>query len=462
MDFSKIKKAYLIGIKGTGMSAMAEILVKRGIIVSGSDTNEKFLTEEVLKNNQIHYFENFSADHIEDDDLFVHSTSYTKENNTEVAEVLKRKRSLLSYPELLGILFSEKVGIAVCGTHGKTTTTAMLAQVLKYCGKDPSAIVGSQVVDWQSSMLSGEGEYFVAEADEYQNKLKYYKPWSVILTSADWDHPDYFPTHEEYKDVFKKFVSKIPKTGHLVIWGDSSDTIEISKSSTSYISKYGLGDDNDYIIKNYKSFSYDENDVAQTFELYFKEEFLGLFSLNLLGKHNALNAGAVISICHQMGIDMTKVANALREFKGTSRRFEILGEYKGAILIDDYGHHPDEILVTLKGARERYPKKNIWSVFHPHTYSRTRAFLQEFSQSFGDADKVIVLDIYASAREEAGNVSSKDLVRLINKYTLGKAIHIPTIEETVDHLAEIIGKDDVVILIGAGNAWEIGKKLLEK
>lgn len=463
MDFSKVKEAYFIGIKGTGMAAIAEFLTKRKIKVSGSDTEEKFFTEEILKRNKIPYFEGFSVENVnENADIFVYSTVYSADNNIEMAEALKLKKKLVSYPELLGILFKEKSGIAVCGTHGKTTTSAMLAHVLKEAGKDPSAIVGSQVIDWKGSMLCGKGEYFVAEADEYQDKLRFYQPWSVILTSADWDHPDFFPMPEEYREVFKKFVSKIPKTGYLIVWGDSVDTIDVSKSCEARVARYGFGEDNEYRIENYVPLAYNEKKTAQSFEIFYQNEPLGKFELKLSGKHNALNACSVVAICHKIGIDMEKIKEGLKSFSGTSRRFEILGAYKGAVIIDDYGHHPDEIKATLKGARERYPEKNIWAVFHPHTYSRTEALLHEFSQSFDDADRVTILDIYASAREKQGNVSSEKLVELINVFATGKAEHIPTIEEAVEHLSTRIGEGDVIMLIGAGNVWEIGKQLLRK
>jgi len=469
MDFSRIKEVYFIGIKGTGMAAMAEILHDRGIKVFGSDTSEHFFTDEVLKRKGIPFFEGFSAEHVRQYvDFFVHSTAYNKDNNIEIAEVEKRGGALISYPELLGMLFREKMGIAVCGSHGKTTTTAMLGESLRSAGKDPNVLVGSQVIDWKSGVLSGKGEYFVAEADEYQNKLRFYDPWAVILTSIDWDHPDFFPDAASYREVFQKFVSRIPKSGFLSIWGDSADTITVSRSAVCSIVKYGFDEDNDYRIINYQPVvdnnegkKEDSNKSAQSFEIYFKEKKLGKFSLKLLGKHNALNATAAISVCHRIGADLEKVSQALANFHGTSRRFEFMGTYKGATIIDDYGHHPDEIRCTLAGAREKYPNKNIWAVFHPHTYSRTKALLHEFSQSFEDADRVLILDIYASAREKEGGVSSAEMVKLVNRYIPGKAEHIPTIEDAVEFLKDKIGQPDVVILIGAGNVWEIGRKLLK-
>jgi UDP-N-acetylmuramate--alanine ligase len=186
---------------------------------------------------------------------------------------------------------------------------------------------------------------------------------------------------------------------------------------------------------------------------------LGEFEMQLVGDHNVLNATSVIIVCHKLNLDLEKVRMALKNFEGTSRRFEVVGQRNGAILIDDYGHHPEEIKVTLKGAREIYPDKNIIAVFHPHSYSRTEALLQDFAQSFDDSDQVLVLDIYGSARENTGNVSSKDLVKLINKYQYNKAEHVPTIDEAVEFLQDKITDNDVIITIGAGNVFEVAHKL---
>lgn len=451
MDFEKLKKVYIIGIKGSGVVGVAEILNSWGVSVLGSDTEEKFFTDEILKKKSIPFFEGFSRNNIPKDvDLVVYSTAYNAGNNEEFAECQKRNLSMMSYPEFLAALFNEKYGIAVCGTHGKTTTSALLAHTLRECGKNPSAIIGSRVRAWEGNALSGQGEYFVIEADEYQNKLALYDPKSVILTNVDFDHPDFFPSFQDYKKVFSEFVLKIPKAGFLVVWGDSVASNEVAGSADCEIIKYGFLNDNNLVISK-KS--------PKKFGVVFLEEDLGEFETKLVGEHNMLNAGAVIAMCKSMGIATEDIRTAIATFSGTKRRFEYVGERNGAILIDDYGHHPEEIRATLKGAREIYPDKNIIAVFHPHSFSRTEALLSEFSQSFDDADKVIVLDIYGSARENAGNVSSEDLVKLINKYSRDKAEHIATIEETVENLRDKLGPDDVLLAIGAGNVFEVVEKL---
>ena len=452
MEIKDISKAYFVGIKGAGMVGVVQILHTRNVEVLGSDTSEIFYTDNILKKYGIKFYEEFSQNNIpQDTDVVIYSTAYNEVNNVELAAAKKMGILTISYPEFLGMLFREKLGIAVCGTHGKTTTSAILAQTLKDAKLDPSAIIGSQVISWEGSVLAGKGEYFVAEADEYQDKLKYYNPWSVILTSVDWDHPDFFPDFNEYKKVFEKFVQKIPKIGFMVMWGDSVNVLQVAKKANCNKLTYGYSEDCDYKIVR--------KEKLQEFEIFYKGESLGKFEINLIGKHNILNATAVIALCHQMRVDMEKVRESLRNFNGTSRRFEKIGTFKEAVLIDDYAHHPDEIKVTLEGAKEYFKDKKMWTVFHPHTFSRTKALLSEFAQSFDDADKVIVIDIYGSAREHQGGISSKDLVKLINKYQPGKAEYIRTIKETTEYLREKSGQYDVLITMGAGDVWKIGEKL---
>ena len=462
MEIKDIKKVYCIGIKGAGMTAVTQILKSRGIEVSGSDTSEVFYTDDILKRNEIAVHEEFLAHHVPDDaDMIIFSTAYNQENNVEVAEALKMEIPMLSYPEILGLLFQEKLGIAVTGTHGKTTTSAMLAEALNAAGIEPSAIVGSQVISWQGSALTGKGEYFIAEADEYQNKLRFYQPWSAILTSVDWDHPDFFPNFIEYKKVFKDFVQKIPKTGFLVVWGDSSDTLEVAESAFCNLVTYGFVEDNSYRIVNHEIIEVEQKRV-QKFEIEFEGNNLGEFMTPLVGKHNVLNATAVVALAHQMGLDLEKIKKSLSEFRGTSRRFEYIGKYNDVILIDDYAHHPDEIKATLDGARKHFGDKKIWTVFHPHTFSRTKALMQDFAQSFDDTDHVVIIDTYGSAREQAGEATSEELVKLVNKYQHGKAEYIQTIDQAVEYFKEKEGKYDVLITMGAGDVWRVAKKLMNK
>jgi len=445
------------------MSAVASILKKRGFKITGSDVSEKFFTDEVLKKEKISYYEEFDSEYITDDiDLVIYSTAYNEKNNPEFKKAKEIGLKMMSYPEILGILFKEKFGIAVCGTHGKTTTSALAAYVLEECGLDPSAVIGSKVINWGSNSLSGKGKHMVIEADEWQNKLAMYDAKGVILTSIDFDHPDFFKDFKDYKKVFQDFVAKIGKEGFLVFCQDDKDVVEVSKYAQCRELSYGFSKISDFVIKNFKlnkNFDYTLQKANQSFEVYYKNKSLGSFRLKLIGKHNALNATSVIALSHLLRVDLEKARKALEDFKGTARRFEYYGKRNGALLFDDYGHLPKEIKVVLKTARNFYPKRDIISVFQPHSFSRTESLLPEFAGSFDDADEVVVLDIYGSARETSGNVHSKDLVDSINKDNSNKAKYIPTIPEVVDYLKDRIGKDDVVIAIGAGSGWEVVEEL---
>jgi len=457
VDLSKVKKIYFIGIKGSGMVALVEILERRGYQVTGSDTKEKFFTDEILKKKLfVKFYEEFDASHITSDiDLVVYSTAYNEKNNEEFKAAKFKSLPMISYPEMLGLLFNQKYGLAVCGTHGKTTTTAMLAEIFRTAGLEPTAVVGSRVRQWRGSALVGKSDFMIIEADEYQGKFRYYNPQAVILTSLDWDHPDFFPTFEDYKKTFIEFVQKIPRYGFLVVWGDQSDTLEVAKEAKCNVLKYGFGNNNDLKIKNHRL-----KDGKQVFSLHFGEKDLGQFEIELPGRHNVLNAAAAMTMSYKFNVDSEKAKEALANFEGTSRRFEYIGKRKGAILVDDYGHHPEEIKATLRAAREFFPKHRIWCIFQPHTFTRTKALFSEFAQSFEEADRVIILDIYGSAREFQGGVHSRDLVELTKRYHRNVE-YISTTSEAIDFLQDKIGCEDLIITMGAGNVWEVAEGLKE-
>ncbi len=461
------KKIHMIGIKGAGMTALAELLVKNGVSVSGSDIGEVFFTDRILKKLGIKYHESFAAKHIPADaELVVYSTVYSKEKNQELAAAFFRNLPVLSYPEALGLLTQEKLTLAVCGTHGKTTTSALLADTLKWCGKDPSAIVGSRIMNWEGSALAGSGEYLVLEADEYQNKLALYSPFAVILTSVDWDHPDFFPDGASYEQVFEDFIRRIPVHGLLIYCADSANVTRIAEKARCRKISYGTLAPADFLVTHYApekmGFVSEKNPFRQTFSVLHEGMVYGNFRLKLAGEHNALNATAVVALTSLLGLDKERVRFALEKFSGTERRFECIGERYGALIYDDYAHHPEEIRVTLRAFRELYPEKQLRVIFHPHTFTRTKAFLTDFAQSFETADRVDVLDIYGSAREVQGGVSSQDLVQLINRFFPGKAFYAPDMQTVIAETEKTMGRQDVIITLGAGNVWEISHRLAKK
>lgn len=457
-EFSSVKSAHLIGIKGTAMEALAELFISRGINVTGSDVSDTFYTDALLRDLGIVPSEGFSSDNIpEGVDLIVHSTAYNKDNNPEVAYAVEKNLPLISYPEALGLLFGETTGIAICGTHGKTTTTAMLAEILKKEGLDPAALVGSKVAGWGKSTLSGQGNYFIAEADEYQNKLQHYKPHGVVVTNIDYDHPDFFASSEAYVSVFHDFFQKIPAEGFLVFNIDDPEAKKAARGASCKTISFGEGNA-DFSLQSRSVTS-----LGQVFHFTVAGEGSFECMLQLSGSHNAANALAAIAAAFELGVPVESAARHLAEFASSERRFQAMGKTaNGALIFDDYAHHPEEIKATLKGARERFPEKKIIVAFHPHTYSRTEALFEEFSQAFGLADMVYILDIYASAREnaESAKVHSRDLAERIMANGVD-AEYVPTIEQLAPVVAEEINQTSVFISMGAGDVWKIHEMLLK-
>lgn len=465
----RYKNIHMIGIKGAGMTALSELLLRQGATITGSDTDETFFTDKILKGLGIPVVERFDPKNIPvATDLVIHSTVYTKEKNAELATAWEKKLPVLSYPEALGALTREKMTLAVCGSHGKTTTSALLADTLKYCGQDPSAIVGSRIMSWGGNALSGFGNYLVIEADEYQNKLAEYSPFAVILTSIDFDHPDFFPDVESYERVFADFVARIPAHGVLVYCADSAAVARIADQARCRKVSYGTLPGADFQVVDYApekmGFVGEKEIFRQSFLILHEGTKSEVFRLKLAGIHNALNATAVRALLFalNLGKNEGRLKSAFERFSGTERRFEYIGERYGALIYDDYAHHPEEIRVTLQAFRDLYPDKKLSVIFHPHTFTRTKALLTDFAQSFDSADHIKILDIYGSAREVQGGVSSQDLVELINRFFPGKAEHITDTEALVTELEKTAGRQDVIITMGAGDVWKISHRLAKK
>ncbi len=453
------RRIYFIGLKGVGMTALAQLLKSRGAEVWGSDTEEKFFTDKVLAQAGIECAQGFSVKHLDRQiDLVVRSSAYD-ERHVEVAEALHKNIPILSYAEALGQLTNEYRSVAVCGSHGKTTVSAMLAHVLKTANLSPSAIIGSAVAQFAGNALVGSSDLFVYEADEYQNKLQLYSVHGLILTSIDWDHPDFFPTADEYFNTFVSFLKKVPSDGFVVANYDSDvvkKAVTAAGLSPEQLTTYGLSDGHLIMVRMWL------DEGRWHFSATDGEEYLGEFWLKLIGSHNVANALAVIACARRLGVDLEAIRTGLASFEGTARRFEHKGKLvNGVTVVDDYAHHPGEIRATLKAARAFYPYKHIRLVFQPHTYSRTKALLPEFAQSFGEADEVIIIDTYSSARESKGEVTSAELVNEI-KHNHTKVVYKPTISEAADYLAETVNRSDLVLTMGAGDVWQVGDKLIEK
>jgi len=382
----------------------------------------------------------------------------------------------------LAEIFNQKYGIAVVGSHGKTTVTAWLGYVLWQAGLSPSVMVGANVPQFDGAALIGSSDYLVIEADEYQNKLKYFQPKAVLLNNIDYDHPDFFPIALDYNQVFIEFVKKIPAKGWLIVNYDDPVIRKVAQvNCRAKVITYAINEAADYVAYDIKAhagkqffkvkFGVDEfEENTPPLAPLVRGDELGDFSIQLAGRHNVYNGLAVIAASIELGVDLFKIRKYLSEFAGTARRLQVLGEFRGAIIIDDYAHHPTEIKASLEGLRQKFGPRKLIVVFHPHTYTRTKALLNDFANSFVEADEVIILDIYGSAREKQGGVHSKDLVKKIVETHHGASRHgvsqksvkyISTLDECEKYLRENISRDEVVVLMGAGDVFRIGEKLVK-
>lgn len=473
---NKIKSIHFVGIKGVGMTPLAIIAKEAGIKVSGSDIDSEFITDKVLSKAGIKPLVGFSREHIKDKPDFVITTgAHGGFNNIEVIEAKKREIKVMTQGEGVGVFMEGKIfqrnftGISVAGTHGKTTTTAMVATVLKNLGLDPSFVIGTGfVLSLDSSGHYGKGKYFVAEADEYATepnldktaKFLWQHPKVAIITNIEFDHPDVYRTIDEIREAFLKFANQLSKDGLLVACGDDK---EVKKLLIDYKGRhltYGFNKDNDFIIKHVKF-------LGQGLEFTLNKKhkkIVGRFGLSVFGQHNALNATASIIASLELGLPADKIKKSLLEFVGTKRRSEYIGQLSsGARLYDDYAHHPTEIQKTLSGFRNRFPKSRIVCIFQPHTYSRTKSLFEQFIKSFNDADIVIVTNIYASLRERTDpTISSKDLTDKMGLYKKD-VLFIPNLSDVVEYIGKMnFGSDTVIITMGAGDVYKINAKLKMK
>lgn len=422
------RNAYFIGIKGAGMTALAQVFQGRGVRVSGSDVSEEFFTDQVLKKLGIPVVEGFNVENVPKGcDAVFHSTAYGA-GHPEINCARERGIALYTYTEGLEMILERGIGIGIAGTHGKTTTTAMLGKIFESAGYDPTVIVGGKVSDWDANARVGESPWVIAEVDEYQNKFLAYPLKHLILTSIEYDHPDFFPAPEDYENSFRALLQKMPCDGVVV-----------------YNERYPA------IVKIVSEL---KNAGASRFLSYrFAPHESPRFNLRLPGRLNRENALAAATMAEALGIPRETIVRALQSFRGVARRFETYRE-EPFVVIDDFAHHPGAIAATIEAARERYPNKTVWAVFQPHTFSRTKALLKDLSQALAQADHTLVLDIYGSAREEGGGVDSNDLAALIPG-----AMRAPTLDDAAHYLVEHVKAGDVVLVMGAGDVWKVARAL---
>ncbi|OPJ55076.1 UDP-N-acetylmuramate--L-alanine ligase [Alkalithermobacter paradoxus] len=446
---------HFIGIGGISMSALAQICINKGYSVSGSDAQSSNITEKLEKlgaNIYIGHREDNISDNI---DLAVY-TAAVKSDNEELVACKKKNIKTLERATFLGELMKDyENAIAIAGTHGKTSTTSMTSLLFTYAHKDPTILVGGNLSEINGNVRIGNSENFITEACEYVDSfLKFYPNIGVVL-NVDEDHLDYFSGIDDIKKSFNNFGKLIPNDGYFIINGDDENTFDITKDVKANIIKYGRNDDNDMIIKNV---SFDHMGCG-IFSLSFNNEDLGVFSLSIPGLHNIYNATAAISCALVSGIDIDNIRENISKYKGVERRFQKKGEVNGAIIIDDYAHHPTEVKATL-AATKNICKGNLYCIFQPHTYTRTRTLLNEFASSFNDATKVIITDIYAAREKDDGSIHSKDLVNKLKENGIN-AIYMSNFDDISSYILKNINENDIVLTVGAGNVYLIGEKILK-
>lgn len=454
LKLSELKKGariHFIGIGGISMSGLALVMLKRGFKVSGSDRSKSHITDKLEEKGAV-IWEGHKAEQVHGADLVVH-TAAVHEDNPEMAEAKKMGIQLIDRAECLGAVMREyKNAVGVSGTHGKTTTTSMLAHALINADADPTISLGGELDLIDGNIRVGNSDCFVTEACEYTNSFLKFFPSIALITNIEEDHLDFFSGIEEIRQSFRKFAGLTKGKGSVVAWGEDENVRKALDGLDCDIHYYGLSD----------SFEYHADPEFKggfpCFDVYRGDEFLCHLDMNVPGKHNVLNAIATIAVCDLMNIDIKKAAEGIENFTGTHRRFERKGEINGAVVIDDYAHHPTEIKATLEAAKA-VPHKKLWCVFQPHTYTRTRTLWSDFVRAFDDVDELILVDIYAAREVYDGKTSSSDLARDIRGRGIN-AVYCESFEKAEKILKNSLQEGDILFTMGAGNVVKIGEDLV--
>ena len=442
------KQVHFIGIGGSGMSGLARIAISHGIKVSGSDSSDSSVLT-ALKAVGAEIFIGHKSENIKGADLIVYSNAI-KDNNPEREAGLKAGIPEITRAVALALLMSESISIAVAGTHGKTTTSSMATVALQSAGADPSFAIGGILKSSGSNAHRGSGKYFVAEADESDGSFVAYHPYAAIVTNVEWDHVDHFKNEAQVFDVFKDFVQTI--TGFLIYCADDEGAKKIA--STAKIKTIGYGKSESAALR------VDQiqlNASGSTARVLWNGAKIGMLELSVPGEHNVLNAAAVLAVGLELGLPSASLLDGLVKFHGAGRRFELKGNAGGIRVIDDYGHHPTEIRVTLEAARRYAGGGKLLVIFQPHRYSRTKVFTKEFADSLSLADSVWMLEVYAASEQPITGVTSANIVKLMKN-----AKFEPNFLAVTEEIAKAANPGDVIITLGAGDVSSLGTLILEE
>ena len=452
-EIDKNKYIHMIGIGGVSMSGIAELLVNMGFKVSGSDSNSSSTTER-LSNEGIKISIGQSSNNINDDIALVAYTAAIKDDNPELMEARRKNIPCIERSILLGELTSlYEITIAICGTHGKTTTTSMVSLSFIEGKKDPTVQVGADLRQLNNTNYRvGNSDFFIIEACEYVRSFLSFSPKSVALLNIEADHLDYYKDIDDIKSAFSEFLSFVPKDGVIVFNNDDENCVDVVKDKTANKVSFGINNESDWMAKNIKIV-----DGFYTFDAVNQEKSINI-ALSVPGYHNVYNALANIAISYFYDISLEDIKKSLKDFTGAHRRFEYVGKLNNARIYDDYAHHPTEIKATINAAKQLNHNK-LWVIFQPHTYTRTSTLFDEFANAFDGADELILTDIYAAREIDTGIVSSKMLADAVNKVS-NNCTYIATFDDIKTYLKENIKENDLILTVGAGSITKLGYELI--
>ncbi|MDQ7780748.1 MAG: UDP-N-acetylmuramate--L-alanine ligase [Planctomycetota bacterium] len=453
----RFKRIHLVGIGGSGMSALAEHLIEAGVAVSGSDRASSATTDS-LRRLGARVFDTHDEKNLPPDADVVVRSAAVPDDNPEVAAARRLGLKVVKYAEMLGELTAANKSVCVSGCHGKTTTSSMLAHVFMRCGLDPGFMIGGVVAGVNRSSRVGRGEYFVAEACEYDRSFHRLRPHVAVITNIDADHLDYYRDIDEIEESFRVFVSLVPaESGLVVVNGEDPRALRAAASSGRKYVKFALSDPADGTA-DWTAVEPGSDAAGISFRALNRGTDLGLFRSAIYGLHNVKNALATLAVCDFYGLPLESVRAAILDFPGVGRRLEAVGEANGMPVFDDYGHHPTEIGSVISAARSRWPGRKVWFVFQPHQHARTKLMMDAFAEVLHRADMTILVDIYAARDTEADKktVHSKQLAHRLAERGAG-VVYCASFAEAAEYARRNAGPDKVLITLGAGNVWKVGR-----
>ncbi len=451
--YQNFNHAHFVGIGGIGMSGIAEVLLNLGYKVSGSDLSATEITKH-LKSLGATITVGHRASHVKNPDVVVISSAVSK-TNPEVLKAKKLKIPVIPRAEMLAELMRMKYGIAIAGTHGKTTTTSVTGTMLASCGIDPTVVIGGRLNRWGTNAKLGQGPFLVAEADESDGSFNLLTPTIAVVTNIDADHLDYYKNFNAIKDAFATFLNRLPFYGVGIVCGDDKPILSILPRVNKRIVTYGVSQRCDFQARHIVL-----EGITNSFDVYFKGKKLGRFSIKAPGVHNVKNALACIIVGLELNLPVPKIKKGLLAYTGVQRRFHIRGEVDGITVMDDYGHHPTEIKATLEACKKVWPTRRLVVVFQPHRYTRTRDLMKEFSGAFQKADILLLTEIYPAGEKPISGVTSEKLYKMIQRKHK-HALFMNGRKVIWHEVEKIARRGDVVLMLGAGDVWKSGVEFLE-